>query len=104
MECVDAVSVDCAANDGTNRASANTPARQGAAGWAEKIRGTTSIMFSLYADFFPLPDPGTTSVTTLKWNKKLATARAVFRFLQSELNVGFQNRVSPEAATSFRFL
>jgi hypothetical protein len=71
-ECVDAVTVDCAANDGTKSESANTPARQDAAGWAEKIRGTTSIMFSLYADFFPLPGPGTTSVTTLKWNKRLA--------------------------------
>jgi len=102
---VDAVAVDCAANDGTNRESANTPARQDAAGWAEKIRGTTSIMFSLYADFFPLPGPGTTSVTTLKWNKRLAPAGQSSHpalCLHSGLNVGSPEPEFPQRLqTSF---
>ena len=42
---------DCAANQGTNSNSDSTPARQRALRRAEKIKGTTSIMFSLYAHF-----------------------------------------------------
>lgn len=49
--CVEEEAGDCAANQGTNRNSESTPARQRRARRTEKSAGVTTIMFSLYAHF-----------------------------------------------------
>lgn len=64
--------VDWAASAGTDKNSDSTTVRQSAAGRAAGIRGTRSIMFSLYAHFAQALKAGTTSVTTRKRNGRLA--------------------------------
>lgn len=72
LECPEEVAGDCAASRGTERKSDNTPVRQSVAGRVVAIRGTTTIMFSLYSDFAQASVAGTTSVTTRKGSGRLA--------------------------------